>query len=570
MKMGHKKRKSPGDTCSLAELPRDNPAPPLGREGGIFFANDSTAARKAQQRRHRDEYRRSKNRMAALLRKRMEGAGAFARERYRAIVEDQTEFIVRWTPDGRRTFANEAYRRYFKLTPKEALGTSFFPLIAKAQRQEVRSKIASLSPERPVAIDEHQVLRPDGSIGWHQWTDRALFDAAGRLVEIQSVGRDVTERREAEESLKRLSQIHRLALEAADLGVWDYDLVANRYFGDERCRRIFGVPEAESLSAEKVLEIIHPGDRERIWQAAQAAQLPLSDGRYAVEYRVVWPDGSMHWVLARGQASFRGEGEDRQAVRFTGLVLDVTERKRLELELVTAKETAEEANRAKSQFLTNMSHELRTPMTVILGYIQLLQEADPAPEQQPMLEMVHAAARRLLAIIDDVLDISRIEARRLRIEERPFDLRQSVRQAVELFAVQAREKGVDLRWEVASAIPEQVGSDPDRLSQILLNLISNAVKFTHAGEVAVTVTPVTEGLLFSVTDTGIGIPQQDLERIFSPFAQLDVSSTRAHGGTGLGLTICRELVALMGGRIWVESREGRGSRFSFILPLRGE
>jgi two-component system, sensor histidine kinase and response regulator len=129
---------------------------------------------------------------------------------------------------------------------------------------------------------------------------------------------------------------------------------------------------------------------------------------------------------------------------------------------------------------------------------------------------------------------------------------------------------VDLRWEVASAIPEQVGSDPDRLSQILLNLISNAVKFTHAGEVAVTVTPVTEGLLFSVTDTGIGIPQQDLERIFSPFAQLDVSSTRAHGGTGLGLTICRELVALMGGRIWVESREGRGSRFSFILPLRGE
>jgi signal transduction histidine kinase len=296
--------------------------------------------------------------------------------------------------------------------------------------------------------------------------------------------------------------------------------------------------------------------------------LPLSDGRYAVEYRVVWPDGSMHWVLARGQASFRGEGARREPVRFTGLVLDITERKRLEVELVSAKETSEEASRAKSQFLTNMSHELRTPMTVILGYIQVLQETDPAPEQLPMLEMVYAAALQLLAIIDDVLDISRIEARRLRIEERPFDLRQSVRQAVDLFAVQARERGLDLRWEVAPAIPDRVSGDPDRLTQILINLISNAVKFTQAGEVAVTATPVTEGLLFSVSDTGIGIPQQDLQRIFSPFTQLDVSSTRAHGGTGLGLAICRELVALMGGRIWVESTEGRGSRFFFVLPLR--
>jgi PAS domain S-box-containing protein len=248
-------------------------------------------------------------------------------------------------------------------------------------------------------------------------------------------------------------------------------------------------------------------------------------------------------------------------------IRDVTLRKQTQKNLQSAKEWAEAANRAKSDFLANMSHELRTPMTVIMGYIQILLESGPSAEQRSMLEVVDSAARRLLAIIEDVLDISRIEARRLRIEERPFGLREVVRQAAELFAVQVREKGLELRWEVAEQLADKVHGDPDRLMQVLVNLIGNAVKFTESGAVTVVVTTAEEGLLFSVTDTGIGIPEDALDQIFSPFTQVDSSRTRAHGGTGLGLTICRELVELMGGRIWAESDKGRGSRFLFTLPL---
>jgi signal transduction histidine kinase/CheY-like chemotaxis protein len=236
--------------------------------------------------------------------------------------------------------------------------------------------------------------------------------------------------------------------------------------------------------------------------------------------------------------------------------------------LVKAKEGAETASRAKSEFLANMSHELRTPMTVIMGSVEYLQQTAAAYEERQLLELADTSAHRLLGIIDDLLDISRIEAGRLKIEEMPFDLRECVRQAVEMFAARSREKGVQLHWQVAPQLPAQVSGDPVRLGQVLINLVGNAVKFTERGEIAVAVAGAGDELVFTVRDTGIGIPANKIGQLFQPFTQVDSSLTRRHGGTGLGLAISKELVHLMGGSIRLESEEGRGSTFTFTMPFR--
>jgi PAS domain S-box-containing protein len=418
---------------------------------------------------------------------------------------------------------------------------------------------------------EFRVCWPDGSIHWVLAKGKVLYAGKGENrhpVRIIGINHDLTAHRSAEKNLEEVAEAYRLALEGAELGTWDMDLKKNVYSGDERCRRLFGVPKTGTLSAARTLEAIHPDDRERVLKSAMWARDPSSDGRYKAEYRTVWPDGSVHWVYARGQAFFAGEGAERRPVRFTGTVMEITERKRAEEALLSAKEDAEAANRAKSEFLANMSHELRTPMTVIMGAVQHLLLSSPGPGQREFLEMADRSSHCLLAIIDDLLDISRIEAKKLRISEHPFDLRHCIRDAAEIFIGPAGEKGLRLDWEVDPRTPVQVLGDAQRVEQVLVNLIGNAVKFTERGEVKVRVEASKEDLAFSVSDTGIGIPADKMDQLFEPFTQVDTSRTRRFGGTGLGLAICRELVAMMGGVIRVASKEGKGSTFSFTLPLK--
>jgi PAS domain S-box-containing protein len=237
-------------------------------------------------------------------------------------------------------------------------------------------------------------------------------------------------------------------------------------------------------------------------------------------------------------------------------------------ELRQAKETAEEASRAKSEFLANMSHEIRTPMTVFMAAIENLLQNDSDPERRQLLGMADQSAKRLRSLIDDILDFSRIEARKVEIEAVPFDLRTCLREAVEMFALPALEKDIRLETEMAAEIPGTVVGDPDRLGQVLINLIGNAIKFTPQGEVRVGVRRRGDLLEFSVADTGIGIPDEKQRLLFQSFSQVDASLTRKYGGTGLGLAISKGLVELMGGEISVKSREQEGSLFTFTLPLK--
>ncbi len=371
--------------------------------------------------------------------------------------------------------------------------------------------------------------------------------------------------REREASLANAQRI-------AGLASWEWDLRTNRIRGSEEAYRIFAIDRTvESISFEEFMEMVHPDDRDAV---SQAVQRSLDNKEiYSVEHRAIAADGTARVVHQQGEAVFDDAGN---AIRMAGTTHDITEQHRTREELRAATMRAEEASRAKSRFLANMSHEFRTPLNAIIGYSEILKE-DAIEQGQTSsvtdLERIRSAGRHLLALVNEVLDLSKIEAGKTELFIESFDVKDMVEDAVATVRelVEANDNRLTLHCQPRLG---RMSADALRVRQMLYNLLSNAGKFTEHGEVRVTVTRIGERgrvapegwIVIAVSDTGIGMPQDQVDRAFEAFGQLDPSTTRRHGGTGLGLAITKHYCEMMGGAILVTSEPGKGSTFTLRLP----
>ena len=414
---------------------------------------------------------------------------------------------------------------------------------------------------------EYRIGRPDGSQRSIRARGFPIFNDAGEIYRFAGIAEDITERLTLAAQRADAERRSALAVDAGQMGTFDLDLATDTSVRSLRHDQIFGYSTLQGEWGTKSLHAcVVPEDLAAVHLAFEDAS---RTGVFSLECRIRWPDTTLHWISAQGRVDREAHGVP---VRILGIVHDATDRKRSEAELRTAKDAAEVANQAKSEFLANMSHEIRTPMNGVIGMTDLVLDSELTSEQRENLEIVKSSADALLVIINDILDFSKIEARKLELDPIDFSPRDAIGDSASAVALRAHQKGLELMVDVDAAVPNTLRGDPGRLRQILLNLLGNAIKFTNHGEVVLRVTrdaAASEDVVlhFSIKDTGVGIPLERQQAIFEAFKQVDGSSTRKHGGTGLGLTISSQLVQLMGGRLSVESDDEKGSTFHFTAKF---
>jgi signal transduction histidine kinase len=401
-------------------------------------------------------------------------------------------------------------------------------------------------------------------------------DASGKVTHVILKHIDLTAQMSIQQELSASEERLRLATHAAGIGTWDYNVLTDTLHWDEGCKRAFGLALDSPSTDEVFHRIQHPSDVERVDAAVARAMNPAGDGVYDIEYRTLGDDGILRWVHAVGRVVFDSAEGTKKAVRFIGTVADVSERMSLlqaerdaRAEAEDARQRAEEANRAKSDFLAKMSHELRTPLNAIGGHAELIElgvHGQVTPEQSSALERIRKNERHLLALINDILDFSKLEAGAVRLEIRNHKVADIASTLEPLIGPLFSAKG--LKFTVSKCDDGLAAQgDSERIVQICLNLLSNALKATaEGGEVSLSCEQKFGMIAIEVADTGTGIPSERLESVFSPFTQLGRALNRPNTGVGLGLAISRELARAMGGDVTVQSEVGVGSRFTLTLP----
>ena len=544
-----------------------------GRFAGCQDVVRDVSARKAAETAARDATERAEQALAS------------AREseaRYRLLAENANDMIAITSPvDSEIRFVSPGSRRVLGYEPEELVGRRTLSLTHPDDRPYVFrffTDLIAAGPSDRVTPYRFRGLHKDGSWVWLEGQPRVQFDETGAPVHFQDVVRDIEARKLAEDaaalaaeraeearSVAALSERrYRLLAENATDMISRFSLSGRLKYVSPACERMLGYTP-EEMVARKTIEFMHPDD---IGPLTEKITAFIGDGPGApgieTRFRAIRKDGGVIWLEGRPTIVFSDAGE---ALEMYDVVRDVTARKRLEDELDAARIAAEAAAQAKSDFLANMSHELRTPLTAVIGFADLTGEQPELSAQSRLyVDRVRTAGRALLATVNDVLDFSKLEAGHVEISLRPTDPADLTQQVLDLFSAQAAGKGLALRLSLAPRAPGLYGLDPDRVRQVLTNLVGNAVKFTNRGGVTVRLSHARDRVRVEVCDTGEGIPADRLGLLFQRFSQVDGSNTRRHGGTGLGLAICKGLVEAMGGAIGVTSRVGTGSTFHFELP----
>jgi PAS domain S-box-containing protein len=499
-----------------------------------------------------------------------------AEARYRELFNSVPVGIFTTTPEGGILEANPAIVQMLGFADAEALkrvnrGELW---VEPEERENIRRILARDGTVRNVEV---QFRRPDGKIIWCEESIRAVYDAAAELVRYEGIAVDITERKLAQKALQESQRRLSIASSAAGLGVFEWDIAADRaLFENHRCYEIFGrnVEQGPINLAEFRDKLIHQDDlRGFVSDMEETVQRGTGSSTFRIRRQ---NDGELRYVETFGSVENTDDGTPRRVV---GVFVDITERRRAETEreemlarAESARREAEHAAQVKDQFLTRMSHELRTPLNAVLGITELQLMADAlTPEQRRQATIVQSNGELLLTIVNDILDFSKVSAGAVTFEQLDFDLIELIESIIDSFAPAALKQQIELAFYLERDVPTNLLGDPSRTRQILNNLLANALKFTSEGEVLVHVmtAEVSEkelALRFEVRDTGIGIPPDVQSRLFQPFVQADESTSRRYGGTGLGLAISAQLVHTMGGSIGLESASGKGSTFHFTLP----
>lgn len=480
-------------------------------------------------------------------------------DKYRSIFENSGVAILLTAPNGRIFSANDFACKLFGYTEEEICNLGRGGIVDSSD-----PKLEILLKDRKQlghANGELTFTRKDGSKFLAEVSSIIFHDKEGN-ERTSMVIRDLTEQRKAEEALKESEFRFRLLAESSPVGIFTTDAQGMTNYVNPRWCEISQLSFDEALG-DGWLKATHPDDRASLGRSWHKTA-DYGDSS-AAEYRFVHPDGSFSWVIGNAVPQ---RDEFGQISGYIGTITDITERKKMEIDLILAKEKAEESDNLKSVFLQNISHEIRTPLNSIVGFSRLISEPETGCEgKEHYAELINQSSDQLTSIISDIIQISTIAAGQSKIRKSKTNINSICKQVYSRFEDAARKKSLSLSYTTEMRDDESwVISDEDKLSQTLSNLVGNALKFTKRGEVSFGYQMDTDKVVFFVKDTGIGVDPETHDVIFERFRQVENSSTRSFGGLGLGLAICKSNVELLGGQIWVESNIGEGSRFFFSIP----
>jgi len=518
-------------------------------------------------------------------RKRAEEAQIKSEERYRILAEGAHDSIFIIERDNRVRYVNNYGAKQLGLIPEEIIGRRLIEFFPTEQFERMKKHIQMVFQIGEPLYSEETITYKNRNYWQDTWL-MPIKDTAGEVDAVMGITRDITERKQAEEAQFKSELLLCEAERIAHLGNWEWDMQTNELQWSDETYRILGYSPGEITPyKDTFINAIHPEDKENVVKALADA---LENKKpYSIEHRVVRKDGSVSAVHSQGEVTFDGSGKP---IKMVGTMLDITERKLAEEELkkhrdhleelvnertrevMLAKEEAEHANMAKTNFLQTMSHELRTPLNAIIGFSEILKQKTPGElneKQEHFIDNIINGGNNLHNIISQILDIVQMDEGKLELHIEKIPVPETVDELIGVISEKAVKKNVLIEKNLDPEL-EYIEADKQKFKQIFINLLDNAVKFSKDEGGTVTINAKKEGNMveFSVSDKGIGIKEEDMEKIFRKFTQLDSGTSRKYGGTGISLAITKQIVELHGGKIRVESRYGEGSKFIFTIPMK--